>query len=183
MSDISKREEFRKLSVITEVCEAQFKGLGIDGYKKAILAENSELPVDTTGEIFYYSFNTESDNQLGGFDGVNASALADTNTEGFDQVSGGFINFKDGVVFNGHDGTKRTAFYYNGQTSSLIPLGGAPIDGWSRVILNGVLYYKDEDSNSPLRSFDGETVSDLINAFEPDVLRPLLQTCFFQQVR
>lgn len=36
LSDISKREEFRKLSVITEVCIEQFKGMGIMGYKKAI---------------------------------------------------------------------------------------------------------------------------------------------------
>ncbi|MDA3894432.1 MAG: type II 3-dehydroquinate dehydratase [Salinivirgaceae bacterium] len=36
LSDIEKREEFRKLSVITEVCKSQFKGMGIDGYKRAL---------------------------------------------------------------------------------------------------------------------------------------------------
>lgn len=36
LSDISKREEFRKLSVITEVCIDQYKGMGIEGYKRAI---------------------------------------------------------------------------------------------------------------------------------------------------
>lgn len=36
LSDIEKREDFRKLSVITEVCSKQYKGMGIDSYKKAI---------------------------------------------------------------------------------------------------------------------------------------------------
>lgn len=36
LSDISKREEFRKLSVITDVCTKQFKGMGIEGYKHSI---------------------------------------------------------------------------------------------------------------------------------------------------
>lgn len=36
LSDIEKREDFRKHSVITEVCIKQFKGMGIDSYKKAI---------------------------------------------------------------------------------------------------------------------------------------------------
>ena len=36
LSDIEKREEFRKVSVIKEVCEAQIKGLGIEGYVKAL---------------------------------------------------------------------------------------------------------------------------------------------------
>jgi len=38
LSDIEKREDFRKISVITEVCSKQFKGMGIDSYKKAIEA-------------------------------------------------------------------------------------------------------------------------------------------------
>lgn len=36
MSDIHKREDFRKVSVITEVCKAQICGLGKDSYKKGI---------------------------------------------------------------------------------------------------------------------------------------------------
>jgi len=37
MSDISKREPFRRKSVIKPVCEAQFKGLGLNSYIKAML--------------------------------------------------------------------------------------------------------------------------------------------------
>ncbi|MFR5874921.1 MAG: type II 3-dehydroquinate dehydratase [Eubacterium sp.] len=36
MSDIHKREDFRKISVITEVCIKQICGLGKDSYKKGI---------------------------------------------------------------------------------------------------------------------------------------------------
>ena len=36
LSDIEKREDFRRVSVIKEVCEAQIKGLGIEGYIKAL---------------------------------------------------------------------------------------------------------------------------------------------------
>ena len=36
LSDIEKREEFRKVSVIKEVCAAQIKGLGPEGYVKAL---------------------------------------------------------------------------------------------------------------------------------------------------
>jgi len=36
MSDIHKREEFRKISVITDVCKKQICGLGKDSYKRAI---------------------------------------------------------------------------------------------------------------------------------------------------
>lgn len=36
ISDISKREEFRKISVIAPVCDMQVKGLGIQSYSKAI---------------------------------------------------------------------------------------------------------------------------------------------------
>jgi 3-dehydroquinate dehydratase-2 len=36
LSDIEKREEFRRVSVIKEVCEAQIKGLGIEGYVRAL---------------------------------------------------------------------------------------------------------------------------------------------------
>jgi 3-dehydroquinate dehydratase-2 len=36
ISDISKREEFRKVSVIKDVCIAQIKGLGPEGYVKAL---------------------------------------------------------------------------------------------------------------------------------------------------
>jgi len=36
LSDIENREEFRKISVIRDVCIEQIKGLGPDGYKKAL---------------------------------------------------------------------------------------------------------------------------------------------------
>ena len=36
ISDIDAREEFRKISVVTEVCDEQIKGLGLDGYLVAI---------------------------------------------------------------------------------------------------------------------------------------------------
>jgi 3-dehydroquinate dehydratase-2 len=36
ISDIEKREEFRKTSVIKDVCVAQVKGLGTDGYLHAV---------------------------------------------------------------------------------------------------------------------------------------------------
>lgn len=36
LSDVSEREEFRKISVIAPVCVAQVKGLGIEGYHRAI---------------------------------------------------------------------------------------------------------------------------------------------------
>ena len=36
LSDIERREDFRKISVIKEVCAAQVKGLGPDGYLRAL---------------------------------------------------------------------------------------------------------------------------------------------------
>jgi 3-dehydroquinate dehydratase-2 len=36
LSDIDKREEFRRVSVIRDVCVAQIKGLGTEGYLKAL---------------------------------------------------------------------------------------------------------------------------------------------------
>ncbi len=36
ISDIDTREEFRKVSVVTEVCDEQIKGLGLEGYLVAI---------------------------------------------------------------------------------------------------------------------------------------------------
>lgn len=36
LTDIENREDFRKISVLKDVCCEQIKGLGIDGYKKAI---------------------------------------------------------------------------------------------------------------------------------------------------
>ena len=36
MSDIHQREEFRKISVITDVCQKQICGLGKDSYKRGI---------------------------------------------------------------------------------------------------------------------------------------------------
>ena len=37
LSDITKREEFRKISVIKEVCKASFYGKHFESYKEAIL--------------------------------------------------------------------------------------------------------------------------------------------------
>ena len=36
LSDISSREDFRKVSVIAPVCIAQIKGKGKEGYKEAV---------------------------------------------------------------------------------------------------------------------------------------------------
>jgi 3-dehydroquinate dehydratase-2 len=36
LSDIEKREEFRKVSVVSDVCVGQIKGLGSKGYLKAL---------------------------------------------------------------------------------------------------------------------------------------------------
>ena len=36
LTDIAKREDFRKLSVVKDVCIAQIKGLGPEGYVKAL---------------------------------------------------------------------------------------------------------------------------------------------------
>ena len=36
MSDIHSREDFRKVSVITDVCKAQICGFGKNSYKKGI---------------------------------------------------------------------------------------------------------------------------------------------------
>ena len=43
LSDIEKREDFRKVSVIQDVCIAQIKGMGPEGYIKALdeLLKNS----------------------------------------------------------------------------------------------------------------------------------------------
>lgn len=43
ISNISKRESFRKQSVISEVCDGQIMGLGLDGYRLGILALNEKL--------------------------------------------------------------------------------------------------------------------------------------------
>ena len=37
LSDISQREEFRKISYAGMACQATFAGLGFKGYEKAIL--------------------------------------------------------------------------------------------------------------------------------------------------
>lgn len=43
ISNISKRESFRRQSVISEVCDGQIMGLGLDGYRLGILALNEKL--------------------------------------------------------------------------------------------------------------------------------------------
>jgi len=44
LSDIEKREPFRRVSVIKDVCISQIKGLGVSGYLKAldVLLENQD---------------------------------------------------------------------------------------------------------------------------------------------
>ena len=37
LSDINTREDFRKVSVIKDICIEQIKGLGAEGYKKAMV--------------------------------------------------------------------------------------------------------------------------------------------------
>ena len=44
LSDIARREEFRRVSVTREVCVAQIKGLGPDGYLRALDALMEEQP-------------------------------------------------------------------------------------------------------------------------------------------
>ena len=36
ISDVDSREDFRKISVVTDVCDERIKGLGLDGYLVAI---------------------------------------------------------------------------------------------------------------------------------------------------
>ncbi len=49
ISDITAREDFRQLSVMEDVCLSQIKGLGIDGYLRALdlLLENLEAAKST----------------------------------------------------------------------------------------------------------------------------------------
>ena len=49
LSDISTREPFRSVSVITDVCLAQFKGKGADSYKEALAALVEHLDQGTQG--------------------------------------------------------------------------------------------------------------------------------------
>jgi 3-dehydroquinate dehydratase-2 len=44
LSDIDKREEFRRISVTRDVCVAQIKGLGPDGYLRALDVLIGEQP-------------------------------------------------------------------------------------------------------------------------------------------
>ena len=50
LSDISRREPFRRVSVIAPACVAQVKGLGIDGYRKAIDILADACPEEPLGE-------------------------------------------------------------------------------------------------------------------------------------
>jgi len=44
LSAISEREDWRRLSVITDVCVASFEGRGLDGYRDALARLREELP-------------------------------------------------------------------------------------------------------------------------------------------
>ena len=46
LSDISSREDFRKVSVIAPVCIAQIKGKGKEGYKEAVDVLLEETPAE-----------------------------------------------------------------------------------------------------------------------------------------
>lgn len=127
---------------------------------KAILPENENLPIDTTGEVFFYS---GEDNELWGFDGINAGLIVDTNLGGPDEMFGFTIPFKDGIVFEANNGTKISNFYFNAQTSQVLTLDGPLIYGLTYHIIDEVLYYIPESKDSPLLMFDGVSVSPVPN--------------------
>lgn len=52
LSNIEKREDFRKISVIKEVCIAQIKGLGPTGYLKALEALQDAKDEESAGTKF-----------------------------------------------------------------------------------------------------------------------------------
>jgi 3-dehydroquinate dehydratase-2 len=43
LSDVDAREEFRRVSVIRELCFATVKGMGVDGYREALTRLKEEL--------------------------------------------------------------------------------------------------------------------------------------------
>lgn len=45
LSDVASREDFRKTSVISDLCVATVKGQGIDGYREALARLKAELDV------------------------------------------------------------------------------------------------------------------------------------------
>ena len=56
LSNIGKREDFRKISVIKEVCIAQIKGLVPTGYLKALEALQDAKDEESAGTK-YQNFN------------------------------------------------------------------------------------------------------------------------------
>jgi 3-dehydroquinate dehydratase-2 len=70
LSDISAREGFRALSVMTDACIGQFKGRGVDSYKDALeaLITYLESPVFLSTSDVFDSFESFGIGDDGGFD-------------------------------------------------------------------------------------------------------------------
>jgi 3-dehydroquinate dehydratase II len=43
LSDVDEREDFRRVSVVRDLCFATVKGMGVDGYREALARLNEEL--------------------------------------------------------------------------------------------------------------------------------------------
>ena len=69
-SDVDAREPFRRISVIAPVCVAQVKGLGVNGYCRAVdvLVENDGLP--RLGEDYEKCFAPNANVRIAGQEGV-----------------------------------------------------------------------------------------------------------------
>ncbi|MDR1185000.1 MAG: 3-dehydroquinate dehydratase [Coriobacteriales bacterium] len=84
LSDISAREGFRALSVMTDACIGQFKGRGVDSYKDALEALISylESPVFLSTSDIFDSFDSFGIDDIDGanefFAGDNLFDLGDT---------------------------------------------------------------------------------------------------------
>lgn len=83
LSDIETREAFRRVSVIAPVCVAQVKGLGIEGYKRAIdvLLDHDDLP--RLGEGYEERYDTGAHIIIAGAaaDDAGESSTADAASE------------------------------------------------------------------------------------------------------
>ena len=76
ISDVEQREEFRRTSVIAPVCVAQVKGLGIEGYCRAVdILCNLEEPV-CLGEGYQERFEPGSNIFVAGLETASAALLA-----------------------------------------------------------------------------------------------------------